>query len=79
MNDPQFSIQWKGTRACGDFTCRCGNVCHFDEEFLYFIRCRKCRALYRVPDILPLEEIPELPPGAEAKETCEQDEWVRFE
>lgn len=45
-------IQWKGTDACIDFRCHCGRHYHIDAEFLYFIKCPACGALWEMPSML---------------------------
>jgi len=39
-------IQWKGTDACIDLHCACGNFCHQDGMFMYFWRCPDCGRTY---------------------------------
>ena len=47
MSDPPFGwLQWKGTNACLDVHCACGELTHIDGEFLYYIKCGKCGAVY---------------------------------
>ena len=41
-------IQWKGTDVCMDFHCKCGYQGHIDDEFVYYIECPECHALYEV-------------------------------
>ena len=43
---PHTFIQWKGTDVCMDFTCVCGACSHFDEEFLYFVKCVACDRIF---------------------------------
>lgn len=35
-------IQWKGTDACIDFTCECGEGGHYDGYFCYRVKCGAC-------------------------------------
>lgn len=59
MAAPDLFVQWKGTNACADFLCRCGNSFHFDRDFLYYIQCHACGAVYQVPHTLALVEVTE--------------------
>jgi hypothetical protein len=48
-------VQWKGTEVCADVACECGEHYHLDGEwFLYFVRCKGCGRVYKVPDTLDL-------------------------
>jgi hypothetical protein len=50
-------VQWKGTKVCADFTCKCGHYAHIcDEGFLYSIVCGECNQAYLVPSALTLLE-----------------------
>jgi hypothetical protein len=51
-------IQWKGTDACFDFTCQCGEGQHIDEKFAYYVRCPECGALWKMPEDLQLQLVP---------------------
>lgn len=42
-------IQWKGTDACFDLRCECDTLSHFDTDYAYYIRCPKCRVVYKMP------------------------------
>lgn len=42
-------LQWKGTDACFDFTCSCGNSGHIDADFAYYIECGSCGQIWRMP------------------------------
>ena len=42
-------IQWKGTEACFDLTCECGNRAHFDTDFAYYVRCPACERVWQMP------------------------------
>lgn len=55
---PYGGIQWKGTNVCIDIHCTCGAHLHADEEFLYHVRCGKCKKLWHVSGyvkLLPVE------------------------
>jgi hypothetical protein len=45
---PHGWIQWKGTNVCMDVHCRCGAHMHIDDDFVYFIECPHCGAVYAV-------------------------------
>jgi hypothetical protein len=53
---PSVYIQWKGTDACLDFHCECGNHGHIDADFVYGVRCSACGRTYTLPDTLTLAE-----------------------
>lgn len=59
MEGPHGWIQWKGTDVCIDVHCECGAHLHFDEAFLYFIRCGNCRRTYGVSPYVKIVEVPE--------------------
>lgn len=62
---PYIFLQWKGTNACFDFWCVCGQWGHFDGEFASVLRCPSCNRYYETPFHLPLRAID--PTEAEAK------------
>ena len=52
-------IQWKGTNACIDLHCSCGDHTHLDEGFLYYFECPKCKQVYALdPNVrlIPLDD-----------------------
>ncbi len=50
-------IQWKGTDLCMDFYCpKCGEHSHFDGMFAYHIECSGCRARWKMPEHVEVEE-----------------------
>ena len=55
---PWASLQWKGTDACLDFHCVCGSHLHFDDEFLYNVRCLDCNRLYSLSQTIEVREVP---------------------
>lgn len=65
---PNGGIQWKGTDVCIDLLCVCGANDHFDGEFFYFFKCRKCGRKYSVGARIVLKEL-----------TTEQAEYVETE
>lgn len=53
------SIQWKGTDACIDLHCKCGQHAHVDGMFAYFYECSACGAKYAlgcIVKLIPLTE-----------------------
>lgn len=49
---PDAFIQWKGTDACLDIYCACGEQFHFDGYFAYELTCGYCGQTYELPDTL---------------------------
>ncbi len=47
--EPNVFVQWKGTDACLDFYCSCGEQGHFDGYFAYALRCGDCGAVWAMP------------------------------
>lgn len=45
-------LQWKGTDACFDFHCECGESCHFDGYFAYHVKCPYCKTVWKMPNTL---------------------------
>ena len=43
---PHGWIQWKGTDACVDIHCYCGESSHYDGDFMYQIKCPHCGKLW---------------------------------
>ena len=69
-NDPPFDlsnphgwIQWKGTHVCIDMTCECGEVGHYDGDFLYYFKCSKCSQVYQVGAYIKLYPLEFEPKG----------------
>ena len=50
-------LQWKGTEACIDLHCECGEHWHEDAMFLYFVSCPKCGKRYALNGHLRLEPV----------------------
>lgn len=68
-----FFIQWKGTDACIDLHCpACSYHNHYDGFFAYYVECAKCKALYKLRDLIPFEKIDSLPQGCRALQ-CEYE------
>jgi len=44
--DPHGWVQWKGTDACIDIHCECGQMSHVDGDFLYYVRCPHCKRVF---------------------------------
>jgi hypothetical protein len=50
-------VQWKGTDACLDLSCDCGNLGHFDGMFAYALRCPACKKVWVMPHtMIPVED-----------------------
>ena len=49
---PDAFIQWKGTDACLDVYCTCGEQFHFDGYFAYELTCGRCGQTYELPNTL---------------------------
>ena len=47
-------IQWKGTNACFDIHCECGEGSHFDGYQAYAIRCPHCERQFDVQQTVEL-------------------------
>lgn len=47
-SEARMFIQWKGTDVCMDFYCPCGEHCHLDSDFAYYVGCPKCGAVYEM-------------------------------
>lgn len=59
MATADLFIQWKGTDACFDFRCQCGYFAHVDGEFIYYLRCPRCRRVFQMPQDLAAHEVTE--------------------
>lgn len=60
-DDPHLFLQWKGTNACFDFYCPCGEQSHYDGYFAYAYRCPHCKAEFALPTNLPAIPLAEAP------------------
>lgn len=58
---PHGWIQWKGTDVCIDLHCKCGEHFHYDGDFLYSVKCPKCKTCYALDGHIELIEIEEEP------------------
>ncbi len=61
-NKPHGWIQWKGTDVCMDVHCKCGELCHIDADFAYYVKCMKCETVYMCNghiELIELEDEPE--------------------
>jgi hypothetical protein len=45
-DQPHGWIQWKGTDICMDVYCECGRHSHVDGDFVYYVKCPACGAVY---------------------------------
>ncbi|HRG64318.1 MAG TPA: hypothetical protein PLV12_00870 [Saprospiraceae bacterium] len=60
---PHGWIQWKNTKVCMDFYCKCGTQSHFDGLFAYHIKCPECGTVYMCNghiEVIELLEAPEM-------------------
>lgn len=53
---PHGWIQFKGTDICLDVHCKCGNLTHIDGDFIYFLECSACGAVYELNGHIELIE-----------------------
>jgi len=61
-DSPHGWLQWKGTDACMDVHCICGELSHIDGDFLYAVRCPACKRCYAIDghvEFVLLEESPD--------------------
>ena len=54
---PDAFIQWKGTDACIDLYCTCGEQFHFDGYFAYELTCGHCGQTYEMPNMLRVHPV----------------------
>ena len=54
---PHIWIQWKGTDVCCDIHCRCGTHLHYDGDFMYFVRCSECHAVWEIGTHVAMYEV----------------------
>ena len=54
---PDAFIQWKGTDACLDLYCTCGEQFHFDGYFAYELTCGRCGQTYELPNTLRIHPV----------------------
>ena len=54
---PDAFIQWKGTDACLDLYCTCGEQFHFDGYFAYELTCGNCGQTYELPNTFRLNPV----------------------
>jgi len=52
-------LMWKNTDASGDFWCDCGAECSWGGEYCNYLRCPKCRAIYKMPSEFFPEKVTE--------------------
>lgn len=45
---PHAWIQWKGTDACMDIHCSCGDLTHVDADFAYHVQCGSCGKVWHM-------------------------------
>ena len=54
---PHGWIQWKGTNVCMDVYCKCGLHFHIDDEFVYYVKCPKCKTVFMCNGHIELIEL----------------------
>ena len=54
---PGVFLQWKGTDACLDFYCTCGEQFHFDGFFGIQLTCGACGQTWELPHMLVPEAV----------------------
>jgi hypothetical protein len=54
---PDAFIQWKGTDACLDLYCTCGEQFHFDGYFAYELTCGYCGQAYELPNTVRIHPV----------------------
>jgi hypothetical protein len=54
---PEAFIQWKGTDACLDLYCTCGEQFHFDGYFAVELTCGDCGQTYELPHMLRIQPV----------------------
>ena len=70
-SDATCFIQWKGTEVCVDFGCPClpeehQFSSHYDGDFMYYIQCPHCEAIYEVGTQVKFRRL-----GPDEKPQCE--------
>lgn len=51
-SETDIFIQWKGTDACLELRCECGQTEHRDGMFLYHVKCIGCGSWYELPSAI---------------------------
>ena len=54
---PEAFLQWKGTNACLDLYCTCGDQFHFDGHFASELTCGRCGQTWELPHMLALRAV----------------------
>jgi hypothetical protein len=54
---PEVFLQWKGTDACLDLYCTCGEQFHFDGYFADELTCGNCGQTWELPHMLQPEAV----------------------
>ena len=54
---PDAFIPWKGTDACLDLYCTCGEQFHLDGYFAYELTCGHCGQTYELPNTFRLNPV----------------------
>jgi len=56
---PYAFVQWKGTDACVDINCSCGELTHLDADMPFGVRCPYCKRVWKLGvyvSLLPADE-----------------------
>lgn len=59
MTETELNIQWKGTDACLDFYCQCGEYSHFDGYFAMALKCWNCEKVFELQTKIVAKELKE--------------------
>jgi hypothetical protein len=54
---PDLFLQWKGTDACLDLYCACGQDLHFDGYFAHELTCGHCGQTWELPHKLAVTPV----------------------
>jgi len=65
---PYGWIQWKGTNACMDLYCTCGEQFHIDDIACYYVKCTDCGQVYACNGYFKLTSLYYEPTGTKIDE-----------
>lgn len=65
-------LQWRGTDACFDFYCDCGEATHFDGYFARVVKCGARGQLWQMPFNLFPRKVDD--PGGHTPVVTERDD-----
>jgi len=57
VDKPHGWIQWQRTNVCMDVHCACGSLLHFDESYLFYVKCGDCQRTYMCNGHIELIEV----------------------